>query len=207
MPMRLGDENYVTVSGSIPRTVSIESTAASILLVESASRFCVTKKGIEGGVVPSRTIALNDACTSDETASLQITVRASTEGSSDLLIKESDDSVWASVSLSVERATSLALTCNTSGSVTLALPDSCLVKWKATDANGQALMSSTSGIYLKSSNPAVVKFQGYDSISSEMPADDCLFGSVSLLAVGPGDATVTATGGGATETLAVHVTP
>ncbi len=67
---------------------------------------------------------------------------------------------------------------------------------------------STAGIDLKTSNAAVAEFNGFlTTQQSEIQAIPQLFGNVSIVAVGPGDATVTATGGGATETLAVHVTP
>jgi hypothetical protein len=79
--------------------------------------------------------------------------------------------------------------------------------WKATDAKGGALMSKA-GIFLTSSDPTIVTFEGFQAFHwSEIEATPCPLGDVSMLALSPGDATVTATGGGATETLAVHVTP
>lgn len=205
-PMMLGDEEDVSVSGSIPDGVSIETSAPSIVSVKSSSRSCCAKQA-DGGGTTCRTVALNDKCATDETASLTITVDAPAEGSSELVIKKSDGSVWDSVALSVERATSLALACKTSGSVTLAQSTDCPVTWKATDSSGRGLMS-TAGIHLTTTNATVAAFDGFALFhQSEIQAIPQIFGDVSIIAIGPGDATVTATGGGATETLAVHVTP
>jgi hypothetical protein len=64
---------------------------------------------------------------------------------------------------------------------------------------------STSGLFLTSSDAAVVKFSDGKTISSETTTSHGVIGNALILGAGSGDATVTATGGGATETLAVHV--
>lgn len=203
-PMMLADEEHVSVSGSIPGSVSVETSAPSIVSIKSSSRNCCTS-GADGGTC--HTVGLNEACASGETATLDIVVDAPAVGSSDLVIKKSDGSVWDSITLSVEQAASLALTCNTKSSVTLAQNATCPVKWLATDANGKGLMS-TAGIDLKTSNASVAAFNGFLTTNqSDIQAIPQLFGDVTLVAIGPGDATVTATGGGATETLSVHVNP
>ena len=203
-PMMSNDEEDVSVTGSIPDGVSVESSAPSIVSVKSASRVCCPKDADAG---TCRTIDLNGACESSETAQLTITVHAEATGSGDLVVKKSDGSVWDSATLSVEPARSLALACNTPGSVTLAKNASCTVTWKATDASGRGLMSSA-GIRLTSSDPKVASFDGFLSLDQgDIVATPELLGDVSIHAIGPGDAVVTAAGGGATETLAVHVTP
>ncbi len=203
--MMLDDEEDVSVSGSIPDAVSVESSAPAIVSIAKASRECCTKDSDAGSTC--RPIDLNGACASGETASLTVTVDAHAAGSAGLVVKMGDGSVWDSVTLSVEPAASLALACNTPGSVTLANGGACPVTWKAADAKGQPLMSS-SGIRLTTSDPSVAVFNGFLSLrQSEILATPLLMGGVSVFAVGTGDATVTATGGGATETLAVHVTP
>ena len=146
----------------------------------------------------------------DETGTLDILVDAPAVGSSDLVIKKSDGSVWDSITLSVEQASALALACNTAGSVTLAQNAQCVVTWRATDAKGNGLMS-TAGVDLKTSDPTVVQLVSDGLLggvnTNELQATPQLFGGASLVAVGAGNATVTATGGGASETLAVHVGP
>jgi hypothetical protein len=205
-PMMLGDEEDVSVNGSIPDTVSVDTSAPSIVSVKSASRACCTQDADAG--TTCRTTGLNTPCAAGETASLSVTVDALAVGSSDLVVKNADGSVWDSVTLSVEQATSLQLACNnTKGSVTLVQNATCPVTWQATDANGKAMMS-TAGIHLTTSNPGVASFNGFLTANqSDIQAIPQLFGSVSIAAVGPGDAVVTAVGGGATETLAVHVNP
>ncbi|HEY1956580.1 MAG TPA: hypothetical protein VGH28_13245 [Polyangiaceae bacterium] len=203
-PMMLNDEEDVSVAGSIPASVSVESSAPSVVAVKSASRVCCEKDADAGSC---RTLALNDACAAGETASLTVKVDAAAAGSGDLAIKASDGSVWDSVTLSVEPAASLALACNTPTSVTLAPNTTCAVTWKATDASGRGLMS-TAGIQLTTSDPAVASFNGFLSTDqSSIVATPQLFGDVSIHARAAGDAVVTGSGGGATETLAVHVTP
>ncbi len=201
-PMMLADEEHVSVSGSIPDLVSVETTAPSIVSIKSSARTCCTS-GADGGTC--QTMGLNGACASGGTTSLDIVVDAPAVGTSDLVIKKSDGSVWDSITLSVEEAASLALTCNTKGSTTLTQNATCPVTWLATDANGKGLMS-TAGIDLKTSNATVAEFNGFlVTNQSDIQAIPQVFGDVSIVAVGPGDATITATGGGATETLAVHV--
>jgi hypothetical protein len=203
-PMMLGDEEEVIVSGTIPKTVSVESTTPSSILVTAASRLCLTNGDAGRGAGTSRLIALNDACTKDETASIDVTVRAIAEGTSELRIEESDGSVWGSVMLSVEKAASLAFACNTAVSVTLAVDGYCDVTWKTTDADGHDLMS-TSGVLLTSSDATVVTLFDGKTISGALTAKHLPFGDVSMSGIGPGDATVTATAGGAIEILPVHV--
>lgn len=204
-PMMLGDEEDVTVTGSIPDSVSFETTSPSIVSIESSKRSCCTKDSDAG--TTCRDVATNDACAQGETASLVVTVRAPAVGTSDLVIKKSDGSTWDSVTLSVEQAASLALACNTKGSVALPKNGTCSVTWQATDGTGKALMS-TGGVHLVTSDPTVAAFSGFLTLDqSEIQATPQLLGGVSIDAIGPGDATVTATGGGATETLAVHVSP
>ena len=155
---------------------------------------------------------MNDACTSTETATVTVTVHAVAEGSSELRVKDSDGSVWGAVTLSVERAVSFDLACNTGGAVTLAQGNTCPVTWRATDANGAALMSSE-GIFLTSSDKNVVAFEPFVGTEDVAHATPTPSGAVTIDARGPGDATVAVfgrggvLGGNATETLTVHVTP
>lgn len=203
-PMMLADEEHVEVSGSIPDGVVVETSDPSIVSVKSASRMCCPNDADAG---TCHTIALNDACATNETASLDVVVDAPGAGSTDLRLKKADGSVWDSNTLTVEKAASLSLACNTPKAVTLADHATCDVTWVATDASGQGLMS-TKGIHLTSSDGAVAAFGSFAQTNqADIQATPELFGNVSVVAVAPGDATVTASGGGTTETLAVHVTP
>jgi hypothetical protein len=203
-PMILGDEEDIVVTGSVPDFVSVESAAPSVVVGKTSRTCCPT--GADAASTVCRVVALNDACESQETASLTVTVRGLAEGSSELRIKKSDGSVWGLVTLSVEKAAALGLACNTQGAVTLAQGEACTVTVKPTDANGSPLMS-TQSIFLTSSDPTVVVFDGFLQLNqSGASLNGCpsLY-DVDMFAKSPGDATVTATGGGATETLAVHV--
>jgi hypothetical protein len=205
-PMMLGDEEDVSVSGSsLPANVTLETSAVSVVSLGSAVRQCCTSSADAG--TTCHDVGLNDACSAGDTQTLRITVDAVAVGSSDLVIKKPDGSVWDSVTLSVEKAASLDLACKTSPDVTLAVNGSCPITWVAKDAGGRGLMS-TSGIHLTSSDKAVVEFNGFLSpAQGDIQATPQLFGDVTMVAIGAGDATVTGTGGGASETLSVHVTP
>lgn len=205
-PMMLGDEEDVTVTGSsLPATVDVETSAPSVVSIKSVARQCCTSNADAGS--GCRTIGVNDACAAGETASLIVTVHAPVAGSSELIVKKSDGSVWDSVTLSVENAASLALACNTSPNVTLAVNGECPITWLATDASGKGLMS-TGGIHLTTSDATVAAFSGVATQNqSQIQATPQFLGNVTMKAVGAGDATVTGTGGGVTETLSVHVTP
>ena len=204
-PMMLGDEEDVSVSGAVPAVVSIESSSPSIVSIKSSARECCSKDADAG--TTCHTVALNDACASQETATLRITVDAPATGSSDLVIRQSDGTIWDSVSLTVEKAASLSLACNTKTNASLNVNGSCPITWTAKDGAGKGLMS-TRGIALTSSDANVVVFSGFlKTNQSTIQATPQLFGDVTLHAAGAGDAVVTGTGGGATETLSVHVTP
>jgi uncharacterized protein YjdB len=203
--MMLGDEEDIVVTGSVPDSVSVESAAPSVVVVKAASRTCCPT-GADAASTVCRIVALNEACESQESASLTVTVHGLAEGSSELRVKKSDGSVWGLVTLSVEKAAALGLACNTQGAVTLAQNEACTVTVKPTDANGSPLMS-TQSIFLTSSDPTVVVFDGFLQLNqSSISLNGCssLY-DVDMFAKSPGDATVTAIGGGATETLAVHV--
>jgi hypothetical protein len=73
---------------------------------------------------------------------------------------------------------------------------------------------STAGVDVKTSDPTVVQLASEGLLGTfgatdqnELQATPQLFGSAAIVAVGPGDTTVTATAGGRTESLAVHVNP
>jgi hypothetical protein len=204
-PMMLGDEEIVSVTGSLPASVSIETTAPSVVSVKSADRQCCSSNADGGG--SCREIALNDACDPGETGSLNVTVDAATVGSSVLLVKKSDGSVWDSVSLSVEQAASLSLACNTAPNVTMAPNAECPITWVAKDSTGRGLMS-TAGLHLTSSDKSIVALSGFLTTNqSDMVATPQILGDVTAHAVATGDATITGTAGGVTETLAIHVAP
>ncbi len=205
-PMMLGDEEKVSVTGSLPASVSVETSAPSVVSVKSSSRECCTSN-TDGGGSACREIGLNEACDPGETASLNVTVDAGTVGLSVLLVKKSDGSVWDSVSLSVEQAASLSLACKTAPSVTLAVNATCPITWVAKDAAGRGLMS-TSGLHLTTSDKSIVALSGFlTTDQSDIVAVPEILGDVTAHALATGDATVTGTAGGATETLSVHVTP
>ena len=204
-PMILGDEEDVVVTGSIPDELSVTSTASSIVSVRGASRNCCATG--DGGAPACHMVGVNEACApKQETASLTIDLRAVSAGWCELLIRKPDGSLWGGVRVSVEPAASLAFACGQANPVTLASSGgSCAVTWSATDANGAPLMS-TEGVILVSSDPKVAGFGGTFFLGTDTGTTVASPG-VTIEGRQPGDATVSAFGGGVIEVLPVHVIP
>lgn len=205
-PMMTADEEDVIVTGSIPDEVTVESAGPQIVSVWRASRSCCATN--DAGSPACRPIAPSEACAQNErTAKLTITVHASpvTEGWSELLIRRMDGSVWGAVRLTVELAASLGFGCDELNPVTIKSSGSCPVTWSATDANGAPLVS-TVGVHLTSSDTTVVTFGVFMSMDANIGGTMAATG-VTIEGRQPGDATVTATGGGITDVLPVHVSP
>jgi hypothetical protein len=202
--MMLGAEEDVIVTGSIPDGVTV--TSGGPVSVQKTLRSCCAASDV--GSPTCRTVVLGDACEpNEETASLTVSIRASfvTEGWSDLSIRKSNGAVWAGVRLSVERAASLGLVCDLANPVTVASLGWCNVTWNATGASGEPLMS-TSAIFLTSSDPTVAVFGVFLDMNVN-EGNAVAAPGVTIEGRQPGDATITAIGGGVTELLRVHVTP
>ena len=201
-PMMVGTSERIDVKGASIPAVSVHSSSTSVVAVADTSRTCCAPNG------SCRTLAASDACATDETPSLSLTVNALGEGAAELDLVGADGATFDSVTLTVARPAALALTCDTKPPpILLASGGSCAVGWTATGADGKPLMASA-GVTLKSSDAKVFELQALAGpLLTEVESQQGFLAQTQVVATGSGDATLTATAGAVAATTTVHVGP
>ncbi len=180
-PMMLGTEETIHIAaGTIP-AVTVTSSAPSVVSVHDVTRGCCD--------------------------TLDVRVMALSPGEADLVLTASDGGTFDTARLRVNAPKSITLTCGSQPSaVTLSRGATCALAWTAARDDG-ALLRTSSGVTLQSTNSDVVLIQPFLGVASQtVEASQGLFGP-QLVAEGPGDATIRANAGVVTTTMSVHVTP
>jgi hypothetical protein len=203
-PMMLGTEESLTVrsSNEIP-AVTIVSSDPSVLSVTDSSRSCC-----DANSENCSTVETWAPCPAGQkTTTLNVDLKTNAVGRADLVLHRADATLYDSVSIEVARAVTLDLSCaNHPAPTSLSLGQSCAIGWTAKDSQGRELLAS-SGVDLESSDGHVVGFEElFGAPTNSTQGTQGLLGT-SLVAVGPGDATISASAGGAAASMTVHVTP
>jgi hypothetical protein len=201
-PLMVGSTEPVEVtpmSGSIP-VVTASTSDPAVLKAAVAARDCC--KPIPNGTSCRSLDSMTD-CASGETASVSLSVTAAGPGHAKVLLVKADGSTYDSLDFASAPAASLVLSCRSGSSdvTDLAVASTCLVHWKAADANGAALQSST-GVTLAVSPLTVAGFeQLFGNPTAQADGNQGTLLGTSLVGLAAGDASVTATLG---ATPAVH---
>lgn len=198
--MMHGTEESISVSATGMPAITVMSTSPSVVSVKDAApmRSCCP---VKANGQSCRPIQPTDSCNADETANIGIGVVASSPGSAELVLTQTDGTVFDRVAIAVAEPASLELGMGTSYSV----GTSYAVSWTARDGKGAKLMS-TSGVHMVTSDASVVDFKRtfLSSNSSSVDAEDIIFGTT-MEPHAHGDATITATAQNVTTTFTAHV--
>jgi hypothetical protein len=196
-----GTEETISVSAPVMPDVTVTSTAPDVVTVNNVTptRSCCSTSANSTGC---HTIQTGESCNANESTSIGIDAVATALGSAELVLTQTDGTVFDRIAIGVGEPASLSFEPYKSG---MSIGTSYAVSWTARDADGAMLMA-TSGVHLVTSDASIVDFKRtlLSSDSSSVDAEDELFGTT-YEPHAPGDATITATAQNVTTTFQVHV--
>ena len=202
MAMMHGTEELIEVKASTIPDVTVTSTAPDVVGVKSASRECCSSSVLG---TSCRTLGSGESCTSTERIHMAINVVANASGAAEIVLTQSDGTVFDQVSMTVAEPATIELEGLKNDKLTLTRGTNLVAGWKARDAAGNELMA-TSGVQLSTSDASIVDFQStwLSPRASTVDATSIVLGTT-IDPEGAGDAIITAKARDASSATLVHV--